>query len=106
MSILQSLYRWKEVCISIPNGCGLMDWKSELPSLTGIEKNVAEAAQKLMRGPVVFKSPYWDGNVVIETLDDYRAWIRTVNRVNNEPDAERRALEIWETEKNGKFEEG
>ena len=90
MSILQSLYRWKEVCISIPNGCGLMDWKSELPSLTGIEKVVADAAQKLMKGPVVFKIPYWDGNVVIETLDDYRAWIRTVNRVNNEPDAERR----------------
>jgi len=69
-----------------------------------IDRVVAEAAQKQMRGPVVFKSPYWDGDVVIETLDDYRAWIRTVERIGNELGAYRRALRIWETEKKGKPE--
>jgi len=82
-----------------------MDWLNNLPPLKGIDRVVAEAAQKLMRGPVVFGSPYWDGDVVIETLDDYRAWIRTVERIWNELGAERRALEIWEMEKNNKSEE-
>lgn len=83
-----------------------MDWLNELPSVTGIDRVVEEMAQRLMRGPVTFRSPYWNGDVVIETLDDYRAWVRTAERIENEPGAERRALKIWEAEKNRKFEEG
>jgi hypothetical protein len=69
-----------------------MDWLNELPSISGIDRIVAEGAQKLMRGPVVFKSPYSGGYVVIETLDDYRAWIRTVVQVNNGPGGEQRVF--------------
>ena len=83
-----------------------MDWLNELPSVTGIDRVVAEMAQRLMRGPVIFRSPWWNGDVTIETLGDYRAWIRAVERIENEWDAEQRALEIWETEKNGQHMEG
>lgn len=57
-----------------------------------------------MDGPVVFKSQYWDGDVTIETLDGYRAWILTVGRINDERGAESKAFEIWDTEKNGNLE--
>ena len=83
-----------------------MDWLNEIPSVTGIDRIVAEMAQKLMSGTVTFGSPYWNGDVVIETFNEYRAWVRTAERIWNEPGAERRALEIWKTEKNGKFEDG
>ena len=82
-----------------------MDWLNELPPISGIDRVVAESAQKLMRGPVVFRSPYWDGDVVIETLYDYRAWIRTVERIWNELGAERRGLERWEAERAGNLYE-
>jgi hypothetical protein len=78
-----------------------MDWLNDLPSVTGIDRFVAEMAQRLMRGPVVFGSPFWNGDVVIETLDDYCAWAKTTERIGNERGAEQGALEIWETEKDG-----
>lgn len=77
-----------------------MDWRSELQPLTGVDRFVTEMAQRLMNGPVVFRCPYWDGDVTIVSLDDYRAWIRATERIENDKGAERRALEIWETEKN------
>jgi hypothetical protein len=77
-----------------------MDWLSDLPPLKGIDRVVSEMAQKLMSGPVIFKSPFWNGEVKIENLDDYRAWIRTVVRIGSDRDAEQMALEIWEKEKN------
>lgn len=76
-----------------------MDWLNELPAVTGIDKVVAEMAQRLMSGPMIFKSPFWNGNVAIETSDDYRAWVRTVKRIENEPDKEARALNLWVEEK-------
>lgn len=76
-----------------------MDWLNDLPTVTGIHRIIAIGAQRLMRGPLVFKSPYWDGQVVIENLAEYRAWGRTKDRVRNEMGAELRALEIWETER-------
>jgi hypothetical protein len=82
-----------------------MDWPNEFPPLTVIDRVVGETAQKLMRGPVVFRSPYWNGEVVIESLDDYRAWARFADRINNERGAERRASQIWEEKKDEKSEE-
>lgn len=82
-----------------------MDWLNDLPAVKGIDKVVAEMAQRLMKGPVVFGSPFWDGDVKIETLDDYRAWTRTAERIENDRDAERRALEIWEEEMKRKLME-
>ena len=80
-----------------------MDWLNDIPSATGIDLVVALMAKKFMDGPVTFRSPFWDGEIKIEALDDYRAWIRTVERIGIELDAEKRALEIWEMEKNGIF---
>jgi hypothetical protein len=76
-----------------------MGWLNDLPSVKGIDRFVVEMAQRLMSGPVTFKSPYWDGDVTIGTLGEYRAWIRVVERIENKQDAERRALEIWDEEK-------
>ena len=75
-----------------------MDWLNELPPATGIDKVVGEMAKRLLEGPVVFRSPFWDGDIKIETLNDYRAWVRFANRIDNEPGAEMRALEVWEEE--------
>ena len=75
-----------------------MDWLSSLPAAKGINKVVGEMAQKIMKGPFVFRSPFWDGDIKIETLDDYRAWARFADRIENERGAEGRALEIWEEE--------
>ena len=80
-----------------------MDWLNNLPPLDGIDRIVTDMAQRLMCEPVIFRSPFWDGEIKIETLDDYRAWIRTVERIGIELDAEKRASEIWEREKNGEF---
>jgi len=80
-----------------------MDWLNDLQPLKGIDRFVAEMGKRLMSGPVIFRSPFWNGDVVIETLDDYRAWVRTTERIENERGAERRALEIWDTEKNRKL---
>ena len=82
-----------------------MDWLNELPSVTGIDRIVAEAARRLMSGPVIFRSPYWDGEVSIGTLDEYRAWIRTSKRIENEMDAGLRGLEVWEAERAGNLYE-
>jgi hypothetical protein len=77
-----------------------MDWLNELPPATGIEKVVGEMAKRLLEGPVVFRSPFWDGDIKIETLNDYCAWARFACRMDNERGAEGRALEIWEEEYN------
>lgn len=75
-----------------------MDWLNSLPAVKGINKVVAEMAQVLMKGPVTFKSPFWDGDITIKDLNDYRAWARFADRIENERSAEGRALEIWEEE--------
>jgi hypothetical protein len=75
-----------------------MDWLSELPPATGIDKVVGEMAKRLLEGPVIFRSPFWDGEIRIETLTDYCAWARFAHRIDNERGAEFRALEIWEEE--------
>lgn len=74
-----------------------MDWMDDLPQVTGIDLVVALMAQKLMDGPVTFRSPFWDGDVIIETLNDYRSWIYIVTKIYDEPGMEEKALEIWET---------
>lgn len=78
-----------------------MDWLNDLPYVTGIDRIVAEMAKRLMEGPVVFKSPFWDMDVIIRDLNDYRGWLRTADKISNDRDAERKGLGIWETE--GKF---
>ena len=55
-------------------------------------------AKQLLNGPVVFRSPFWDGEIKIETLNDYCAWARFAERIDNERGTEGRALEIWEEE--------
>ena len=77
-----------------------MDWLNDLPPLKGIDRVVAEMAQRLMSGTIIFRSPFWGGDVVIRTLGEYRAWVRTVNRIGGELGAEQKAEEIWELEKN------
>jgi hypothetical protein len=77
-----------------------MDWLNELPPATGIDKVVGGMAKRLLEGPVVFRSPFWDGDIRIETLTDYCAWVRFADRMDNEREAEGRADEIWEEEKN------
>ena len=79
-----------------------MDWLNDLPEVTGIDRVVAEMAQRLMSRPVIFRSPFWDGDVKIETLGDYHAWARTNVRIDNERGAGLRASEIWEEERGGK----
>jgi hypothetical protein len=76
-----------------------MDWLNELKPATGIDKVVGEMAKRLLEGPVIFRSPFWDGEIKIETLNDYCAWARFAYRIDNERGAELRALEIWEEEK-------
>jgi hypothetical protein len=76
-----------------------MDWLNELPPATGIDKVVGEMAKRLLEGPVVFRSPFWDGDIKIETLNDYCAWARFANRMDDERGAELRAVEIWEEER-------
>jgi hypothetical protein len=76
-----------------------MDWLNELPPATGIEKVVGEMAKRLLEGPVVFRSPFWDGEIKIESLNDYCAWTRFAYRIDDERGAEGRAFEIWEEEK-------
>lgn len=76
-----------------------MDWLNELSSVTGIDKVVGEMAKRLLEGPVIFRSPFWDGDIRIETLNDYRVWARFAYRVDNERGAEDRAFEIWEEER-------
>jgi hypothetical protein len=56
-----------------------------------------------MCGPVTFRSPYRGKDVRIETLGHYRAWVRTVERIDKEFGAEGRAFEIWEEERNGRL---
>jgi hypothetical protein len=79
-----------------------MDWLNELPPATGIDKVVGEMAKRLLEGPVVFRSQYWDGDIRIETLTVYCAWARFGDRMDNERGAEGRAFEIWEEEKKRK----
>ena len=76
-----------------------MDWLNELPAVTGIDKVVGEMAKRLLEGPVVFRSPFWDGDIRIETLTDYCVWARFAHRMDNEVGVEGRALEVWEEEK-------
>lgn len=75
-----------------------MDWLNEFPEVTGIDKVVAEAARRLMAGPVFFRSQFFDGEVRIEDLRDYRAWTKTVSRLNNEPGADFRRRELRDVE--------
>ena len=75
-----------------------MDWLNELPPAKGIDKVIGEIAKRLLEGPVVFRSPFWDGEIRIETINDYCAWARFAYRIDNERGAESRAEEIWETE--------
>jgi hypothetical protein len=75
-----------------------MDWLNELIPATGIDRVVGEMAKRLLEGPVVFRSPFLDGDIKIETLGDYRAWVRFAYRLDNEKGAEFRALEIWREE--------
>ena len=77
-----------------------MDWLNELPPAIGIDKIVREMAKRLLEGPVVFRSPFWDGDIKIENLNDYCAWERFAYRIDNERGAEARAFEIWEEENN------
>ncbi len=79
-----------------------MDWLNELRDLrprTGIDHVTLQMLERLIAGPVSFKSPYWDGEIVIATVDDYLAWARTSARIQKELDAEKWAYEIWEMEK-------
>lgn len=76
-----------------------MDWPNDLPSVTGIDRVIAEMAKRLIDGPLVYRSPFWVGEVTIKDLDDYRVWVRFVDRMDNERGSEKRALEIWEEEK-------
>jgi hypothetical protein len=76
-----------------------MDWLNDLPTVTGIDKVVGEMAKRLVEGPIVFRSPFWDGNIIIETLDDYRIWARFARRMDQEHGAEERAVEMREEEK-------
>ena len=78
-----------------------MDWLNEFPPASGFDKVVGEMAKRLLEGPVVFRSPFWDGDIKIETLNDYFAWARFADRIDNERGAEGRALEIWEEENGG-----
>lgn len=80
-----------------------MEWLNELPSVTGIDKVVGEMAKRLLEGPVVFRSPFWDGDIKIGNLNDYYAWTRFAYRIDNERGAEGRALEVWEEENNRIF---
>ena len=80
-----------------------MDWLNELPPATGIDRVVGEMAKRLLDGPVVFRSPFWDGNIRIETLNDYLVWVRFANRTDNEPGADLLAFEIWEEINAGKL---
>ena len=75
-----------------------MDWRNDFPTLKGIDKVVTEMAQRIMKGPLISRSRFWDGDIKIEDLNDYRAWTRFAYRIENERGAEGRALEIWETE--------
>jgi hypothetical protein len=74
-----------------------MDWLDDMPEVTGGDKVLAQMAQRLIDGPVVFRIQYW-GGMGIEILDDYRAWV--CERIEREPNMERRALKIWQTEIN------
>jgi len=56
-------------------------------------------AKRLLEGPVVFRSPFWDGEIKIETINDYCAWARFAYRIDNKRGAELRALEIWAEER-------
>jgi len=56
-------------------------------------------AKRLLEGPVVFRSPFWDGEIVIETMNDYLAWARFADRIDNERGIDVRALHIFEEEK-------
>lgn len=76
-----------------------MDWLNDSLPVAGIEKAVAEMAQRLMSGPLSFRSRFRGGIVSLDNLDDYRAWCRTVERIGTEPEAERRVFEIFEMEK-------
>ena len=75
-----------------------MYWLNELPPATGIDKVVGEMAKRLLEGPVIFRSPFWTGDIKIETLNDYCVWARFADRMNNERGAELRALKICEEE--------
>jgi hypothetical protein len=72
-----------------------MDWLNELPSVTGIDKVVGEMAKRLLEGPVVFRSPFWDGDITIETLNDYCAWAKFAYRIDNERGIESIPLKKW-----------
>lgn len=78
-----------------------MDWPNDLPAVTGIDKVVTEMAKRLIEGPVVFRSPFWDGDITIATMDDYRTWARFARRIDQEYGAEERVVEIWEKECQG-----
>lgn len=80
-----------------------MDWLNDLPTVTGIDKVVAEMAKRLIEGPLVFRCPFWEGDIVIETLDDYRAWARFASRMDHELGAEEQAFLIWERERSRGF---
>jgi hypothetical protein len=76
-----------------------MEWLNEIPVGVGIDKVVGEMAKRLIEGAIVFRSPFWDGDITIATLDDYRTWARFARRIDQERGAEERILEIWEEEK-------
>ena len=79
-----------------------MDWLNELRELRpqkGIDRVVIEMMEKLIGGPVSFPSPYWDGDIVIATVDDYLAWARASERIQDESRAEQKAIEIWRIER-------
>jgi len=78
-----------------------MDWLNSLPAVNGIDKVVGEMAQMLMKTTFVFRSPFWDGDIKIENLDDYRAWARFADRIENERGAEGMAFNILEEERGG-----
>ena len=83
-----------------------MELLNKLPPVMGVTLVVTLMAQKLMDGPYIFRSPFWDGDIKIETIIDYRAWVRTVERIGKEFGAEQNAKGMWEMERNKKFEEG
>jgi uncharacterized protein YbaA (DUF1428 family) len=56
-------------------------------------------AKRLIEGPIVFQSPFWDGVITIANMDDYRTWARFARRIDQEHGAEERIVEIWEEEK-------
>ena len=79
----------------IPSGGGRMDWKNDLPTVTGIDKVVAEMARKLLEKPVIFQNPFCDETIFIDRLKAYRTWTDYVMEVERGIVAEKLSLTVW-----------